>query len=169
MLLTAQQKATVKAAILADVGVSQTFIDGNTPGVADYMNANASPAFWVWRTNVTREEVYTLQNDLPVSGAQTGFWEWTTYKNQAVAEQNAWVQMFMGDTANFSRLNLRDGVGKIFTGSAAANAQRDHCLAIGRRLASRVEKILATGTGSTASPGTMVVEGPLTATDVQGL
>ena len=169
MQLSTAQKTTLKAAIMADPGVAQTYTDGNTSGVADYMNANAAPAFWVWRTNVTREEIYTLQNDLPVSGAQTGFWAWDTYKAQGVPEQNAWTQMFMGDIANFSRQNLRDGIGKIFTGSAAATAQRDHCLAIGRRLASRVEKILATGTGSTASPGTMAVEGPITATDVQGL
>lgn len=169
MILTPAQKTTLKAAILADAGVSQMFIDGNTPGVADYLNVNASPSFWVWRTDVSRADIYNKQNDLTVSGAQTGFWEWNTYKTQNVSEQNAWVQMFMGDIANFSQQNLRDGIGKIFTGSAAANAQRDHCLAIGRRPASRVEKILAIGTGTAASPATMPTEGPITATDVQGL
>lgn len=169
MPLTAAQKTLLKTAILADPGVSQLYLDGNTSGVADYLNVTASPAFWVWRTDVSRQDVYTAQNDLPVSGAQTGFWSWTTYKNQAATEQNAWTQMFMGDLANFSRQNVRDGVASIFTGSAAANAQRDHCLAVGRRLATRAEKILASGTGSTATPAVMGFEGAITPTDVQTL
>ena len=36
-----------------------------------------------------------------------------------------------------------------------------------QRLANRAEKLYATGTGTTASPATMVVEGTITADDVQ--
>lgn len=169
MTLTPAQKTTLHNAVIADSGANAFYEIGDNTGLADYLNTTAAPAFWVWRTAVSRRDLYTLQNDLPVSGAQTGFWEWNTYKAQSVPEQNAWTQMFMGDEADFSKQNLRDGVGKIFTGSAAANAQRDHCLAIGRAPASRVEKILATGTGSTASPGVMGFQGPLTTTDLIGL
>jgi hypothetical protein len=84
-------------------------------------------------------------------------------------EQNAWTQMFMGDLANFSAQNVRDGISAIFTGSAQANAQRDHCLAIGRRKVNRVERVFATGTGSTATPGAIVFEGSLTFNDLIGL
>lgn len=160
MILTSAQKTAVRNAILADPGVATMFTDGNTSGVADYMNAPASPAFSVWRTSVSRAEIYNETSPDATS------WSWLSYKGQAVAEQNAWVQMFMGDAADFSKPNLRAGVASIF---GAANAQTAHVLAMGRRLASRFEKILATGTGTAASPGTMVVEGPITAEDVQGL
>lgn len=123
--------------------------------IAAWYNGVAAPDFWVWRTNVSREEIYNS------TSPDATTWNWTTYKNQAVAEQNAWVQMFMGDRANFSQPNLRAGIAAIFTGSAQANAQRDHCLAMGRRKATRAEKLLATGTGSSGTPATMGFEGNL--------
>lgn len=163
--LTTAQKLTIKNDILAqgDLNGQQDTV------IAGLYNAQASPAFWGWRTAVSRSDVYNKQNDLVVSGAQTGFWNWTTYKNQSATEQNAWTQIFMGDLANFSAQNVRDGIGAIFTGSAAANAQRDHCLAIGRRTATRLEKLLATGTGSTASPATFGFEGNITAQQVSDI
>ena len=167
--LSDPQRVALKAHVQANSDTNTLYVDGNLDGLRDLLNAEAVPVFWVWKTAVTREDVYTLQNDLTVGGAQTGFWNWTTYKNQGATEQNAWVQMFMGDTANVSRLNVRDGIAAIFTGSAAATAQRDHILAIGRRKASRLERVFATGTGSTASPGTMVIEGPIESTELVGL
>jgi hypothetical protein len=75
--------------------------------------------------------------------------------------------MFMGDVANFALPNLRAGVAAIFTGSAQQNAQQAHCIAVGRRRSNRGEKLLAAGTGSTASPGTMTFEGQLSSSDIQ--
>jgi len=49
---------------------------------------------------VTRAEVYH-----GISAAGTAF-DWSTFKSQAVGEQNAWTQMFMGDAAPFKNLNL---------------------------------------------------------------
>lgn len=167
--LTPAQRTALKAYIQANSDTNTLYIDGNLQGLADLLNADATPMFWVWKTAVSRAEIYNTQNDLPVSGAQTGFWNWTTFKNQGATEQTAWIQMFMGDQANFSAQNIRDGVAAIFTGSAAANAQRDHVLAIGRRHATRAERVWATGIGSTASPGTLTVEGKLEYTDLVGL
>lgn len=161
--LTSQQLATVKADIAANQDLASA---QGSDAVAELYNAEASPPYWVWRTDVSRADIYTSQNDLAVSGAQTGFWSWTTYKGQSVTEQNAWVQMFMGDRADFSKANLRAGVAAIFTGTAAATAQANHCLAIGRRKATRLEKLLATGTGSTASPAVMSFEGSVTGQEI---
>lgn len=163
MTLTLAQRTTLKAYIVSQPDL-QT--NGDIVALTSLLNVTAAPEFWVWRSAVTREDVYTLQNDLVIGGAQTGFWSWTTYKNQAATEQNAWTQMFMGDVANFGRTNVRDGVASIFTGSAAANAQRDHILSIGRRKASRVERVFTTGTGSAASPGVLGPEGPIEVADV---
>jgi len=109
-------------------------------------------------------------------------WDWNVYKTQSVTEQGAWREMFMGDLADFSLMNLRAGIGKLFTGSGPQNAQRDHCFAIGRRKASIVEKLLAVAVanpeqnsgnnsgqprGSAANPDVMGFEGPLTPADVK--
>src|SRR4051812_39957110 len=126
MSLSPSAKSTIKAAILADPTLSAkpNNSDGNFE-IANAMNAAASPAYWVWRTNVSRSEIYNNTSDLATA------WSWTVYKGQAAVEQNAWTQMFMGDQANFAQVNLRVGVAAIFTAGASVN--RDHALAIGRR------------------------------------
>lgn len=162
MALTPQQLAALKADILADpaLNAQPNNGDGNLEVAKAYL-AIASPDFWVWRTAVSRADIY---HEVSPDGTS---WNWTTFKNQGVTEQNAWVQMFMGDRANFAKANLRAGVASIFTGSAQANAQRDHCLAVGRRKANRAEKLFASGAGSAASPATMAVEGALSPADIE--
>lgn len=152
------QLLTLRAAIEAELD----------PEFVGYRNANDkfSMAAWfnrasttvVWRSAVSRAEIYNN-----VSGEATT-WSWTFYKNQSVAEQNAWTQMFMGDQADFSKANLRAGVTVIFTSASAANAT--HALAIGKRNASRFEKLYAVGTGTLISPSVMGVEGLLDASHV---
>lgn len=161
-VLTTAQSATLKATILADpVLALLTSGPGTDYGaIAAAMNLDASPAFWVWRTSVSRSELYNK------ASPDATFWDWTIYKGQSVTEQNAWVQMFMGDTADFSQLNLRNGIGKIF---GAANAQTLHCLATGRRLAKRAERLLASGTGSTGVPGTLAYEGDIQIHDISAM
>ena len=167
MPLNLTQLAALKAAIAANtatingVPINALPLDDDASfAIAAWYNDIASPDFWVWKTAVARQEIYDQ-----VSPDGTS-WNWTTYKNQSATEQNAWVQMFMGDRANFSQDNLRAGVAAIFSGSAQANAQRDHCLAMGRRKATRAEKLFATGTGSGGSPAKMVIEGNLSLGDV---
>lgn len=163
MNLTNAQKATLKTFIQSDPVLGPAAIAGDYDLVANSLNALASPDFWGWRTSVSRSDIY---NEVSAGGTT---WNWTTYKNQGVAEQNAWTQIFMGDQANFSKDNVRAGIAAIFTGSAAANAQRDHCLAVGRRKANLAEKVLATGTGSTASPATFGAEGTIGAGEIGGI
>jgi hypothetical protein len=160
-MLTAGQKVTFKTAIQANGTANQLLIDGNLDGLSTFCNQPASPAFWVWRPTVSRSEIY---NDTSVDGT---IWDWTVYKNQSVAEQGAWQQIFMGDHADFTKANLRAGIVAIFGGAPAA-AQRTHILTIARRVATFAEKALATGTGSTASPATMGFEGFLTFNDFIG-
>lgn len=160
-MLTSSQLAALRAAILADpvlAAIPQT-PDGAF-SVAEAFNLVAAPDFWVWRTAVSRSDIYNS-----VSADATN-WNWTTYKNQGVAEQNAWTQMFMGDQANFAQDNVRAGVEAIFAGSAQATLQKNHCLAVGRRKASRAEKLFAVGPGSTGTPAKMTFEGSLAYQDV---
>ena len=169
MNLTSTQKATLKSDILADGSLSS--LPNNDAGnalIAAAYNAVASPNYWAFRTDLTRAVIY---HEIGPEGTT---WSWTTYKNQQVAEQNAWVQMFMGDLVNFSKPNLRAGVDAIFSGSGAPASQRAHVAAMGRRQATRVEKLFAAATaggagqrGSTGNPDTLTLEGAITATDVE--
>lgn len=160
MALTTPQLQALKAAIAAqtDPAFVEYRTNGQTNQMAAFFNEAASPAFKVWRTNVSRADIYNR------TSAEGTNWNWTFYKNQNVTEQNAWVQMFMGDEADFSQANLRAGIGVIFTAGSSANGT--HALAIGKRSATRAEKLYATGTGSTAVPGTLVFEGAITSTDI---
>ena len=116
-------------------GVSD--FDVEMPEIIAHYQQIASPTQLIWREGVTRQEIY---NDTSSTGTD---WNWTTYKGQGVAEQNAWVQMFMGDEANFTKPNLRAGIGNIFGG---ANNNTLHALAIGQRPATVFEVIFSTNT-----------------------
>jgi hypothetical protein len=160
--MTPAQLATLKSDIAANSASYPGAIEQRDGGlIAAFYNAQASPDFYVWRTDVTRAEIYNTSPQ-----PEASLWNWSLYKAQSVTEQNAWTQMFMGDAANFAMSNLRAGVSTIFTGSAQQNAQAAHVLAVGRRKATRGEKLLATGTGSTASPATMGREGALSGADI---
>lgn len=158
-LLTQAQLTQFKTAILAET--DPTFVAfrqaNNEEGMAAFYNATASPAYVVWRSRVTRQDIYNT------TSAEATTWNWTTYKAQAVSEQNAWTQMFMGDEANFAQPNLRAGVAAIF---GAGNAQTTHALAVAKRNANRGEKVFGTGVGSTASPAVVAVEGTFTAQNI---
>jgi hypothetical protein len=54
----------------------------------------------------------------------------------------------------------------VFSGAGGTNT-RAALLALWKRLATRGEKLYATGTGSDASPATLVVEGAISARDVE--
>lgn len=180
--LSSSQLTTLRADINANTATIGGIQIKNLPvnedtaaAIAVWYSDLSSPAYWVWKTDVARVDIYNLTS--PTGST----WDWTIYKNQSVAEQNAWVQMFMGDSANFGQVNLRVGIGKIFTGSAQANAQRDHCLAVGKRQANRIEKLFSSvvvnppaNTGNTSgdargastNPDVLTFEGAISGTVV---
>lgn len=154
------QLAILKAHISASSDLNSQ--PNNTDGdyeIARLLNLSASPAYIVWRTNVSREEIYNL------TSAEATTWSWQFYKNQSVTEQNSWTQMFMGDRANFAQPNLRAGVSNIFTAGSAVNAT--HAFAVAKRQAKRGEKLFSTGIGTTAAPATMAREGDIGYADVR--
>lgn len=124
---------------------------------------NAASTSVIWRNNVTRAEIYHGTSDATLAGGSATTWNWTTYKNQSVPEQNAWVQMFMGESADFTLPNLRAAVGAIF---GAANAQTLHVAAIAKRFARKGETYFLSGTASVASPGVPTWTGLVTPDDI---
>lgn len=141
----------LKTAILADPTLSA--YPNDTDGanaMLPLLNALASPAFYVWRSAISAAEIYDQ------TSPEATVWDWTSYKSQAVTEQGAWEQMFhSGRSVNMSLLNLRTGVEKIF---GVANAQTVHVKAMGKRQATRAEKIFASvagGTGLQVAPASL--------------
>jgi hypothetical protein len=133
--------------------------------IANFYNATASPDFWVWRTSVSKAEYYqsTSIDGTVFSMVGTGF------ITRSQGERDAWRDLFDAQgNANPSLPQMRQAVADIFSGATApAPANRTHLLTVSRRKAKVGEKLFAVGTGSTAVPATMAVEGNLTAEDVQ--
>lgn len=158
MNLTTQQLGTLKAAIAADpVLAAKPMTSGGASEIADAFNLAASPAYTVWKSSVSEDEILT-----------NGF-DWTRLDNLSVGLARVWDKIFSGPgrTLNPGKANVRAGIEAVWVGSAADLAVRAavylHC----KRDATRAEKLFATGTGSVAVPGVMAAEGLVTADNVQ--
>ena len=160
MPLTLAQKQALKADIIASSDPACEALEAS-PGNADFAfavkdlyNAEASPAFVVWKTRTSRQEI--LQN---------GF-DWTRLDNLSVGKARVWNDIFVDGYISAAKPNVRAGIEAVWVGTAADLAVRavvyGHC----KRNASRVEKLLASGTGTTETPATMGYEGPLSYQDV---
>lgn len=132
--------------------------------IANAFNLFATPDFWVWRTRVTKDELVT---SVSVDGT-TFSWTGTGFITRSQGERDAWRELFSAEgTVNPSLANVRTAFTDIFSGGTApAPANRTHLATVARRRATRLERLFATGTGSTASPGLLVIEGVLTGLDV---
>lgn len=150
MELTTQQKQALKAYILADPVLSQ--FPANSDGsyaIADLLNKTANPAFIVWKTDVSIDEI--MRNGM----------DWARVDNLSVGKARIWDWLGRLGTINAAKVNVRAGIDATWVGTAADLAVRaavyTHC----KRSATVLEKLFATGTGSDASPATMVIEGAI--------
>lgn len=172
--LTPAQLTTLKADITAKMAVGQpleayastspTNPDANA-AIAIYYKGIASPDYWVWRTSVTKGE---LVNSVGPDGT-TFTWVGNGFITRSAGEQTAWRELFNGtNTVNPSLANVRNAFADIFSGTGNAASNRTHMLAVARRKATIIEKLLATGLGTTASPSVMGFESHvLTAGDIE--
>lgn len=125
--------------------------------IAQALQADASPDFIVWRSSVSKDEIM-----------QNGF-DWVQVDNLTVGKARIWDWMFDNAQKAFnpSKVNVRAGIDEAWKGTAAMLAVRaavyGHC----KRKANILEKVLATGIGTTASPATMGYEGNIHYSDVQ--
>jgi len=168
MILTTAQRTTLRNSITGNVdapGSAQFYTDGNTEALAALYNVPST--FWVYKTSVSKAE---LTNTASVD-ATVFNWTGAGFITRSVGERDAWRELFDADGyVNPSLPQVRQAFTDIFSGATApAPANRTHLSAVSRRLASKAERLFATGTGSTASPGTLVVEGALLPSDLAGL
>lgn len=158
MALTPQQLPALKAAI--DAATDPQFVEYRTNGqntlMADWFNAAATPAFVVWKTKVTQDEIM-----------QNGF-DWVRVDNLSVGKARIWEWLFDNAEAaiNPSKMNVRLGIDEVWRGTAADLAVRaavyTHC----KRSSARGERLFATGTGTDQTPGDLVYVGAIRDTDI---
>ena len=153
MALTPSQQTALKAFINGDPTLSAfpNTADGAF-AVAVLLNQPATPSFFVWRSN------------MPTADAKKAM-VWTEFIGRSAGERDAWTFMLSNGIINASDANVRQGILDIFSGPSGAGT-RAALLAIAARLASVVEKLFSTGTGSQASPATMTREGAVSFQDV---
>ena len=146
--LTSGQLQTLKTLVQADPIATALANAADDVGLAAWLNTGDA-TYTVWRTDVTIDECNAVIVWTEVDGLTAGkarIWEWM--KSLAVL--------------NASRANIRQGILDAF---ASATATRTALAALAKRLASRAEKALASGTGTNASPATLTWEGQITYAD----
>lgn len=156
MALTSAQLAILKADILATPALAaQPMNSDGAFAIAAYYNSLTSPTFVVWKTSVAITAVGQTFNATELANLSS----LNTTRLQNLA---AWL----AEGVNPSVTGVRQFFDDIFSG-AGGTSTRAALLALWKRPATRVEKLFATGTGSDASPATLVYEGALSADDVQ--
>ena len=142
MSLPESLRPTFAAALLSDLALAQWRTDRRDDLIEAYYNAPSDPAFILWRTSVTNEEIGDAFNGTEIAGLAS------------LPMQRIQVLAAMSNgTQNPSRFDRRDAFDRIFSGAGGANT-RAALAVIWRRFATRAEVLFATGLGSDASPAT---------------
>ena len=151
-MLTTSQLTTLKNYIVADPVLSlQPNNEDGAYEIARVINLTATPDFIVWKTMVATSEIMN-----------NGF-VWSVVDGLTNGKARIWEWMSMNGSINPSRPNVRQGLVDCFgAASAMATSIAPHL----KRSATVLEKIFATGTGTTASPATMAVEGQISYQEV---
>jgi hypothetical protein len=165
-MMTPAQQATVKADIenTPALNAFPNNSDGNL-AIAQLYNAAASPDFWVWRNAVAKHEVVGQ-----LSRTGTSFvWAGNGFITRSAGELECFNQLFNSSLiCDPSQANVRQAFADIFSGAGNAALNRTHLDVVSRRKASRIEKLLATGSGldTTAGAGTMGFVGSVSGNDI---
>lgn len=152
MVLSSAQLTTIKNDI-ANTPALAAFpnnSDGNF-AIAALYNATASPAFVVWRTNVMVKELNAV-------------FVWVDVDNLSVGKARIWDWMSKQSVIDASNTNVRDGLSQCFGANSATFLA---ALPVFKRNATRLEKLLATGTGSTAAPANLGAEGNINYSEIE--
>lgn len=152
--LTVEQRTS----LAIDITNSQEFnaiphTENGAYAIAEAYNLPTA-TFTVWKTSVNVDEI--MRNSI----------DWARVDNLSVGKARIWDWMSRLGSFNCAKANIRSGIDATWVGTAADLAVRatvyTHC----KRLATRVEKLFATGTGTDATPGLLVFEGAINYRDV---
>lgn len=158
--MTPEQLVALKNDIAADQELSQlTHTADHAFAIAAAYNLPFDPAFYVWKT------------DLSVTDIMANGFDWARVDNLSVGKARIWEWMSQLGSINPSRANVRAGIIAAWVGTAADLAVRlaifGHC----QRLATRCEKLFATGAGTAVvvdgtGPATCAFAGELVYQDI---
>lgn len=140
-------------AVIANPEANAILKTGNYMALKDYLNSLSNPAFKIWRTNVDPVEI--MQNGM----------DWTRVDNLSVGKARIWEWLTKLPTFNAAKPNVRAGIDAAWVGTAADLAVRANVYTHCKRTAYNSEKIMATGTGTDASPATPTWEGEVSEHD----
>ena len=177
MGLTASQLVTLNTDILVtNIVTLQPYVAAiDDQGIADWYNALAVPDFWVWKTNAAVGDIFdaVLWANFTPADAPDNTATWTNRSLACQGKQFNLQTMLLGRTTIDAskpqwRTGLQDALTALPSGAGGANRSGGWAgvATALMRQAWRIEKLFATGTGSVASPATMVVEGTLNYLDV---
>lgn len=157
--MTFDEITALRAKVFLDAPATALLQAGDSAGLRTYLNATATPAYIVWRTSVSQDEIML-----------NGF-DWARVDNLSIGKARIWEWLFNNNAKAFnpSKLNVRAGVDQTWVGTAADLAVRASVYGHCKRSASVAEKMLASGTGSDAVPATMTLEGELSDLDAAQL
>ena len=159
MTLTTAQKATLKAAIIANPtwDAFPNNGDGNFD-LAVVLNVTATPDFTVWKTSVPVQAMMDAVNGVSLAALQSA--ESNVLISVIASFQNSGIDPELPDK--------RDLFDNLFAGGANNNpTTRASLLALWKRLTTEGEKIFAVGTGSDAVPALLDFVGSLSGDDVE--
>lgn len=148
MMLTTEQLATFKAAMIAETDPELVGYrtNGQTPLIYQWYNSTATPEYVVWRNAVTKDDLYS-----------NGF-DWVQIDNVTEPKWRVWNEMFWDGSMDPSKPNIRAGIDEVWKGTAAKLAVGAYVLNKCKRAATRIEQLFSTGSGTTASPSTVALD-----------
>lgn len=138
MDLTLQQMTALKAAYLLDpaaVALANAVDDG---GLAAWFNAADPGGYVVWRPDVQIGEANAAM-------------VWTEVDTLSVGKARIWEWMRLVNVLDYRQASIRQGINDSFAGLTT----RVQVTNVGKRTATRAEKVLATGSGTSNTPGVM--------------
>lgn len=160
------QLQALKAAILADASIASLVAAGATGAIAEYLRGDSS--FVVWRSQTPASDVFNavawaaLTPTDPPDGTQ----QWLNRAMLCQGKQLNLQILLQGNPFIASaKQKIRDGFQDALTavpsgaGGATQTAGWSAVRLAMQRVASKYEQIFATGVGSAAIPGALVVEG----------
>lgn len=155
------QLQVLKTAINADpLLASQPLNSDGYFFIAVQMNLPANPDFYTWKNQVSVIELM-----------QNGF-DWTRVDNLTVGKARIWEFMTATGILDFSRITVRAGIEACFSVEAGDMLTRQAIYNGAQRLATRAEKLYATGTGTPSDnhgigPATLSTMGLLTSQEIE--